>query len=364
MIKRSYIWAGVFAAAMAGWLGSGELLPNLKAEDPPKPKKQVVEDKLFRVEVERFVAQQRREVLTLKGRTESYKTLEVLVRTRGIVEGSPRKEGELVVAGDVLCKLDISDRKARLAQSKAELASAKRDFEAAQKLAKRKFASEAKLATERARLDAALAVVEQRELDVGWTTVRAPIGGTIAERPAEQGKYLKIGDTCAVLKVLDPIRAIAQVSERQVSAVRVGAPAVIKLVNGQRLEGTVRFIAPQADIDTRTFRMEVEAPNPDRRVRSGITAKVELELPPIPAHLLPSSLISLNDNGVIGVHSVQPDNTVKFVPIKLLSLSRGGTWVGGLPNEITLITIGQHYVLDGQVVEPVFREDGSEDAQS
>ena len=364
MIKRSYIWAGVFAIAAVGWLASGELLPSLQADDPPKPKETVVEDKLFRVEVQRFVAKERREVLTLKGRTESHKTLEILVRTRGIVEGSPRREGERVTAGDVLCRLDISDRKARLAQSKAELASAERDFEAAQKLAKRKFVSEAKLATERARLDAARAVVEQIELDIGWTNVQAPINGTIAERPAEEGKYLKVGETCAVLKVLNPIRAIAQVSERLVSAVHVGAPASIELVNGQRLEGTVRFIAPQADIATRTFRIEVEAPNPERRVRSGITANVELELPPVPAHLLPSSLISLNDSGVIGVHSVLPDNSVKFVPIKLLSLSRSGTWVGGLPKEITLITVGQHYVLDGQIIEPVFRKVESEDAQS
>ncbi|MGI9464604.1 MAG: efflux RND transporter periplasmic adaptor subunit [Aestuariivirgaceae bacterium] len=353
MIKRSYLWAGVFALGMVGWLASGQLLPRLEAESPPQQTPPAEKAKTFRVEVQKFKATSRQEVLSLKGRTESFKTLNILVRTKGIVEQSPRAEGEFVKAGELLCELDISDRKARLAQAKAELASATRDFEAATKLAKQKFVSAAKLATEQARLDAARALTEQMELDMKWTKVRAPLDGTIAERPAEQGVYLKVGEPCAMLTVLDPILAIGQVNERLVSSIQLGAPASFTLITGQRLEGSVRFIAPRADIATRTFRIEVEAKNPGRQVLSGITADINIPLPPMPAHLLPSSLISLNDAGVIGVYSVRKDNTVKFVPVQLLSQSRQGTWVDGLPLEISLITVGQHYVLDGQAVEPV-----------
>lgn len=356
MIKRSYLWAGVFALVMIGWLASGELLPRLQAnaetEEPVKVETKPVA-KPFRVQVQRFSATERREVLSLQGRTESFKTLDVLVRTRGIVERALRTEGDIVKAGDLLCELDISDRKAKLAQTKAELASALRDFEAAEKLAKSKFVSEAKLATELARLDAARAATEQMELDIKWTQVRAPIAGTVVKRPAEQGKYLKVGDTCAVLTVLNPILAIGQVNEKLVGAMKVGAPASFKLISGQQIAGKIRFIAPQADIATRTFRIEVEADNPGNKVRSGLTATIDIPLPPISAHLLPASLISLNDAGVIGVHSVQPDNMVKFLPVELLSQAREGAWVGGLPDDVTIITVGQHYVLDGAVVEPV-----------
>ena len=360
MIKSSYVWAGVFALAMVGWLASGELLPRLQAnadiEEPVdvEPKAQT---RLFRVQVQKFLASERREVLRLQGRTEPFRMLDILVRTKGIVESSPRREGEIVKAGDLLCELDVSDRKARLAQTKAELASATRDHAAAAKLAKRKFVSEAKLATDRARLDAALAATQLMELDMNWTKVRAPIGGTIAQRPTEQGKYLRVGDSCAVLTVLDPILAVGQVNERLVSAMRVGGPAKFTLISGEEISGIIRFIAPQADVATRTFRIEIEADNPDNHVRAGLTAAIDLPLPAIQAHLLPSSLISLNDAGIIGVHSVKADNTVKFVPVELLSQSRDGAWVGGLPKEITIITVGQHYVLDGAIVEPVMAAD-------
>jgi multidrug efflux system membrane fusion protein len=357
MIKRSYIWAAFFALAMAGWLASGELAPRLAANGDGKDQVEATTeervDELFRVEVRRFKAQQRLDVITLQGRTEAYKTLDVLVRTPGIVEKSPRSEGERVKVGDLLCELDKSDREARLAQAKASLASAERDFKAAETLERKKFVSQAKLATEQARLDAARAVLEQMELDISWTRATAPIAGTIAERPTEEGSYLKVGEKCAQITVLDPILAIGQVGERFVSALKVGAPARFKLISGSELQGKIRFISPQADLATRTFRVEIEAANPDQSVRSGLTAELAVPLPAVTAHLLPASLISLDDAGIIGVHSVDENKAVEFLPVKILAQSRQGTWVSGLPDEVTLITTGQHYVLEGQTVEPI-----------
>jgi multidrug efflux system membrane fusion protein len=353
-MKRSYIWAGVFALVLGGWLASGQMATTAPESKQPQEKVAVsVEDKPFRVVVKTFKPQLRQAAVTLRGRTEPHKTLDVLVRTAGIVERSPFSEGDEVKAGDVLCELDMRDRTSVLARAQAELASAKRDYEAALGLSKKKFVSEAKLASELARLNAASAAVEQAELDIKWTKVLAPVDGTLNSRPAEEGRFLKTAEQCAELVALDPIVAMGQVAERDVSAVRMGQPARIELVTGEELEGSIRFIAPQADVATRTFRVEVEAPNPDHKIRSGITAAIEIPLTATPAHLLPSSLISLDDSGVTGVYAVDKDDKVVFHPVKLLSLGRDGAWVSGLDGEVRLITVGQHYVLPGQTVEPV-----------
>lgn len=365
MFKRSYLWAIFFALLLVGWLASGHFLPQLRANVEPAPPPAAVparETGPFRVEVRVFKATERREVLGVTGRTEASKTLDVLVRVPGIVEASPKVEGDLVKAGELLCRLDLSDRKARLAQAKAELASAERDFNASEKLAQRKFTSEAKLASERARLDAARATVEQMELNLEWTEVRAPISGTIVNRPAEAGSYLGVGDACARITVLDPILAIGDVGERQIGALKVGDEASFELITGERLKGRIRFISPMADVKTRTFKVEITADNPGNAIRAGITAVIKIALPAMRAHLVPASAISLSDAGVIGVHSVKDDNTVKFVPVEILAQSREGAWVTGLPERITLITNGQHYVLDGQPVDPVMaadRQDGN-----
>ena len=52
----------------------------------------------------------------------------------------------------------------------------------------------------------------------------------------------------------------------------IGDEAAITLVSGDTVQGTLRYVAPAADSATRTFRIEIEIPNPDRSLREGLTA--------------------------------------------------------------------------------------------
>ena len=71
------------------------------------------------------------------------------------------------------------------------------------------------------------------------------------------------------------------------------------------------------------------------------------------AHLVTPSALTLNDNGVVGVKTVEPDNTVKFRTVEIIANNIDGVWLGGLPNKIQLITVGQEFVIDGEIVTPV-----------
>ena len=71
------------------------------------------------------------------------------------------------------------------------------------------------------------------------------------------------------------------------------------------------------------------------------------------AHKLPASALTLADDGKFGVRVVDADNKVSFVPLKILSQETDGAWVSGLPDTATVITRGQDFVIEGQVVEPV-----------
>ncbi|NIY98565.1 efflux RND transporter periplasmic adaptor subunit, partial [Salipiger sp. HF18] len=50
------------------------------------------------------------------------------------------------------------------------------------------------------------------------------------------------------------------------------------------------------------------------------------------------------------------DSPARFLPVTVLRDTRDGIWVGGLPAEIDLITLGQEYVTDGVPVAPSFEE--------
>ena len=363
-IPRSYLWAVLFTLVIGGWLASGQDLSFLKAStnqpaDAPVEIAQEAEtepepEKPFRVRVRVFTSEPKPAQIVVRGRTEAWRRVEVRARTPGIVEEVSKEEGQRVSQGELLCKLDVGARMTQLAEEKAKMASAEIDFEAADQLANQNFGSKTKRASERAKLDAAKASVERMEQEIGYTSITAPIKGILEQRVAELGSFLQIGGHCVTIVDLDPILVVVPVGERDIAAVTTGMTATAQLVTGQTVEGKVRLVAPAADEATRTFRVEVEVPNKDFSIREGLTSEISLILPSTPAHKLPSSVLTLNDKGQVGVRLIADENKVRFQNVQILDDDRKGVWVAGLPDKATIITVGQDYVLDGQTVEPVF----------
>jgi multidrug efflux system membrane fusion protein len=90
-------------------------------------------------------------------------------------------------------------------------------------------------------------------------------------------------------------------------------------------------------------------PNPEGKILDGLTASAIVKVGTAPAHLLPQSVLTLDDDGVLGVRAVE-DSTVAFYPVTILKDTREGIWVTGLPNTVDVITVGQEYVTAGQRV--------------
>lgn len=91
--------------------------------------------------------------ITLRGRTEANRYVEVRAETSGLVVSEPRRAGARVSRGDVLCRLEMGSRKAELAEAEAALASAEADNRAAQQLSKKGYTSDIIAITRRAELE-------------------------------------------------------------------------------------------------------------------------------------------------------------------------------------------------------------------
>jgi multidrug efflux system membrane fusion protein len=122
------------------------------------------------------------------------------------------------------------------------------------------------------------------------------------------------------------------------------------VLDGTEVEGRVRYIAPLADESTRSFRLELEIPNPDLKLRAGTSAELVLGAEEIVAHALNSSQLTLADDGTIGVKIVDGSDRVRFMPVEIAESKNNQTWVTGLPPEVRIITEGQGFVTDGQLV--------------
>jgi multidrug efflux system membrane fusion protein len=183
----------------------------------------------------------------------------------------------------------------------------------------------------------------------------APFDGVLESDTAELGALLRSGDVCAALISLDPIEIVGFVPEIDVDKVAVSLPATARLVAGRDVTGLVTFVSRSADPNTRTFRVEIAAPNADETIRDGMTAEIAIPLAGQRAHLIPQAALTLNNAGEMGVRTAK-DGKAHFLPVSILRDEMRGVWVLGLPESADVIIVGQEYVSEGRAIMPTFTE--------
>lgn len=308
---------------------------------------------LVQVRVQEFSARETTREVTVSGRTEPNRTIEVRAEAEGAVVAIGAERGEAVAAHTVLLKLDLRDRSAQLAEAAALVAQRELEYKAMQDLRTRSFTTDVQIADASAQLEGARARHERIKLEIANTSVLAPIDAVLQERNAEIGDFVRTGDVVAELVDLDPLIVVGEVNEREISELMVGSKGKATLVDGTELAGDVRYLAAVADPATRSFKVELSVANPGNAVRAGQTAEIRLFADQIRVHTLSAALLTLADDGTVGVKVLDNDERVKFYPVEIAGSSPEGIQVTGLPDRIRLITVGQGFVTEGQRVNAV-----------
>ena len=350
-MNKSYLIALVIGVAAVGWILSGQI--GKRAAPVPAETESAQKEPARAVRVRTFVAQELERDIVLRGRTEASREVRLRAETAGRIIAVPAEEGKPVRQGAVLARIEPAERTATLTEARALLRQREIEYNAAKSLAAKGYRADTKLAEAAAQLDAARARVTQIETDIARTVIRAPFDGWLETRAAELGDYLKEGDPVATLVDLDPILVVGAVSEREVDDIKVGQRASATLVNSRVLFGRIRYIASVANPATRTFRIELEVANPGGNVRDGVTSEIRVPATPLRAHFLSPALLTLDDDGRLGVRAVDEAKKVLFYAVRIIADRTDGMWVDGLPEEVRLITVGHEFVRAGQTVAPV-----------
>lgn len=354
-MKASRITAVGLVAGAALWIASGHFLPHESHESRAAITPPVTTEKLFRVAaLETQVAQHRRK-LVLSGRTEAERKLTLSARTGGILTELRVRRGSRVEKGDIIAVLSDEAREAQVSQAKALLEQRKIELEAKRRLIELNAVPRLELSNLEAQFRAAMAALAAAEAERDRGVITAPWAGVITELTSEVGgaAFSFMGKEFGQMVALDPMLAVAEVSERRRSGVKLGQLAEVRLVNGQTAEGKIRYVSPSASQTTRTYRVEIEIPNADGAIPDGITAEVAIPLDPMPASRIPRSALTYSSAGQLGIRLVNAEGIVEFFPINILEDEQGTMWVGGLADGARVIVQGQDFVREGQRVEPV-----------
>ena len=309
------------------------------------------EKKIIKVKARNIKSKLRQSNVLIQGRTESNRNVLVASETNGIIKEILVKKGEFVKKDQVLCILSVDSRKAKLDEAKALMLQKKLEWDASKVLVEKGYRSQTKAAGSKAAFDASKAMVVQMEEELENTKIRSPFDGFFNDNLAEVGDFLSIGKPCGQVIDYDPILVIGQVSEQEIKKITPGINGFAILSTGERLEGIISYVSKTADKKTRTFRIELEINNSSFQVKDGITAELFIPTKKVQAHLIPPSSLTLDSEGKIGVRHINSKNKVIFSGVDIIGDEQELVWVTGLPEILTLITIGQEFVLEGQTVD-------------
>ena len=289
-IKQTYKTAAILASFLAIWMISGSMIEEENFE-----KNTSKLDTLSSVTIVNSKATNKSKILKSSGFTEADKFVQVRAEVSGRLIARPAQQGDYVEEGDLICQLYIAGREA-------------------------------------------------------YPKIVAPFSGYHETLRVEEGDFLNTGAVCAALIDPDPMLIVADIAEKDIAQVELGSEASAKLISGRYISGEVTFIASSADKNTRTFRVEISVDNKDRTIRDGVSAEIYIKGKQEAAHKISPAILSLNDQGKLGVRTVTADNRVEFKEINILEDTNSGMWVSGLGEEARIITLGQEYVFQGQTV--------------
>ncbi len=310
-------------------------------------------------------------------------TVTVRPRVSGELESIQFIEGQEIKAGDILAQIDprpykaaLAQALAQLAQSDAQAANDRREFERIKALVATNTESrqlldqrEATLAQSAALVQAAQAAVDNAKLNLDFTTVRAPIGGHTGVRLLDAGNLVTASQNngLVVITQTKPISVLFTLPQQTFLDIRRGITAagtdnalpVEALDDSGRVLalGKLELIDNQIDTSTGTLRLKAVFPNDDQTLWPGQFVNARVLVQTLPQALaIPTEAVQPGLDGPFA-YVVKADSTVEPRNLKL------GPSVEGVTVIESGLSAGERVVREGQnKLEPGARVDPSKSA--
>lgn len=361
--SKPWILAVIVFTLLAVWMGSGIMFSEPEYKDEASQVKATNgTGGPISVQVETLVAEPVTRIVSVYGRTAPAREIHIAAETEGRVEIINARRGNRLKKGQPVLTLDLRDRQARVKQAEASVREHETAYNGQSTLQTDGYVSETQIAETLAKLENARAELLRAKLDLANRVIRAPFDGVLQEREVENGDFVRSGDQVATFVDNLTLIATGTLAEQEVANISVGDSAIARLVTGQEVSGRIRYISPVAEMETRTFSIEMEIDNTDGRLPAGVTAEMLLESGEVLAYPMSPAMLTLNSAGDIGVMVVDSTQHARFKPVTIEKSGTDGVWVSGLGDTATVITVGQGFVRPGQSVEIISSAEKSETA--
>jgi membrane fusion protein (multidrug efflux system) len=296
-------------------------------------------------------------VIELPGRVAPVRVAEVRARVTGIVERRLYKEGAAVSAGQPLFQINPSELRASYAQTQASLERAKATAANARAVVERYRPLVAENAISGQEFDAAIAAsreasanvaqiraqLDAASLQLGYTTVRAPISGRAGPAQVTEGALVSQGEGTLMARVeqISPVYVVFSQSASELLNIRKSiADGSLEMKKGQLVEvrltlangseyavpGYIDLIDFSVDETTGTVALRAEFPNPDRQLLTGEFVRAKIYAGKVPSGIaVPQRAVTVGESGS-SVFVVDGEGKAAVRPIETGALVNG-MWI-------------------------------------
>ena len=309
------------------------------------------------------------------GNAQAFNTVTVRSRVDGEITKVAFQEGQVVHEGDLIAQIDarpyqaaLDQARAKKQQSEATLTSGRSDLERTRQLSGRGFAplqqldqQTATVGSTTAQIAMDQAAIETAEIQLGFTTIRAPITGRTGVRMVDQGNIVRASDQTGIVEIAqtDPISVLFTAPEQQLPAIaramRDGAVRVSAMATDGTetlAEGTLSLINNQVDPASGTVRLKATFENTSDRLWPGLSVNTRLLVRTLTNVVaVPADAIQRGQSELF-VFLAKDDGTVEKRTVTVGPFTEGQAVVeAGLKAGDRVVTLGQSRLQAGTRIE-------------
>ena len=270
--------------------------------------KEETDEKLFSVEVIDSSAQTIKDSIVFSSTTEAFRRIEVKSEVMTTIEKVLVKAGSKIKKGQHIVELD--------------------DYKTNADLYK-------------------LNLLSQSEFDK--FALFAPFGGTLLAGHKISGELVMPGEKVYEIIDLSSLKIFGYINENEILDISLENKVEVTILD-EKVNGTIDYISPISDPETKTFEIVVKVENKDLRYKDGLSSIISIVKGNVLAHKISPSILALGDSGELGVKVVGSDDTVQFKKINVIEDTSDYMLVSGLSQKEKIIIVGQQYVSAGEKV--------------
>ena len=276
----------------------------------------------------------------------------VTARVAGEVVKLMAEEGDRVVAGQILARLDGERLRLEMLAAKANLERAKKDYDRNADLHERGLVSASIFEGLKFDLESMQATYELKRLNYDYSNIRATISGVVSSREIKPGENLSVGDVAFRITETSELIAYLQIPQAELAKFNAGHSATLKVASmpNANFAATIVRISPTIDVRNGTFRATAIIDNANGDLAPGMFGRFTIAYEKHSNALLIPATALLDEDDEKSVYVVRDNKVVRRAVMTGIENNGRVEILGGLKDGEQIVVVGHSGLRDGSKV--------------